>query len=1047
MKKEEAVRNFVRTNYKLLTQKETFDRKRYKEMKNIYFGKQLRYRFGVPHDKEICNCLVELLIKAQRISDKGILEQTISEVPFLRMNNIRADEYGSLIDLTAKKYAMKEATQEFSEFEKQERLLEHLEREHSREIEEKIKQKKEAYRKLPSVLDDTDFDEPEELPKEEETKEWWEELNLEGNPFPGPLEGFVLIDESLYDRIIVETPPIQWALNKIKKEQPDFFHKGYLLGGELSTGKTTFFDFMAPNLAKKHVEPIRIALSENISEAHYAQKFEKEISIKIAKTANKYAIPRPSHIIDFETARLLMLEIQDKGAKGFFIFIDDLHKSSNLNRVFNFLANLQIIKNELCRDQINAVFMVSGFPSWRDKIRRESALIGFFDASDELTLPEVTPELAAQAIKKRLQAFSINPERELMVKAEFLRTIFRKTKTEIGQHAHVGFRRYIQEAVRHFEERKFDILRIDFTRLDERTTQGIKRTLEVDNDFKGSIDKLVFGGGIKKKEVRETTLKVLCEIYLRKGVSEGEDIFDKNMFSFKQLSKSGLIQKYDRRGELVWKVSPFLEELNKKVIAKFSLSMEDYLVPIYSAPTQTIRRKKIERNRVETFERDLRQWRGELEPVIVLILRTALRMYSEYIFPFAEANSEKLRSLQGMPEIAKIEECIWTMMKCIITFESPRLFEICGESNILGWKLRHRTLECSPHFISMAHNLKKHQIEETDVARLIPFANDAFGELWSEFKESMNIYRSCHVKSCEIPKRVLSTIYSEYSNILSITRPREEYFKSLSKLVGNIEEIIRQYLLVSCSLIFGPHHVRIKYYPEDIKKYITKNIPSSSTSYESYNEFENLNRGQYRFLFTQIARTSELYRFIIEPLIKNWDSQDISSFFDLFGELNIIAGHTKTISLEDRKKDVPTFFRLACRLISAISTRLRSLLIFSSTMLRSNGKIFVVFGYEYKRNRKVIRIAKVEETTDVPSAIYHHEITSVLRTNGINKIMENSDNVFGSVELDLLNIEETAIKFNTSYCKSIALIANLVAHDKVRVIPLYGTNICLEKMS
>ena len=83
---------------------------------------------------------------------------------------------------------------------------------------------------------------------------------------------------------------------------------------------------------------------------------------------------------------------------GFFVFIDDLHKHIDSNRVFNFLANLQITKNNFSRDGINVVFVVAGFPSWRDKIRQNSALTGFFDAADELTLPEVTPELAAQTI-------------------------------------------------------------------------------------------------------------------------------------------------------------------------------------------------------------------------------------------------------------------------------------------------------------------------------------------------------------------------------------------------------------------------------------------------------------------------------------------------------------------------------------------------------------------------------------------------------------------------------------------------------------------------
>jgi len=1046
MKKEEAIRNFVRTNYRLLVHREGFDRGRYKDIKNAYFGKQLQHRFGIPRDKEICNCLVDFLIKAQRISDGEILEQAISDSPFLKMNNIKANNYIAIIDLAARKYAIKEETRELQEAEKQEKLLNWIKREHAKEVEELIQQKKEEYRRLPSILDDTDFDEPEELPKEQEEREWWEELKLRENPFPGPLDGFFQIDKSLYNEIIIETPPIKWALNEVRKQQISIFHRGFLLGGEFGTGKTTFFDFISPHLTIRRIEPIRIAPSENISEAHYTQEFQKEMCMQVTKIANRYNLPGTSRIIDFEEARLLMLEIQSSGIKGFLVFVDDLHKKTDLNRVFNFLANLQTTKNNFTRDGINVVFVVSGFPNWGDRIRRNSALTGFFDASDELTLPEVTPQLAAQAIKKRLQAFSLNPEKELAVKEEFLQTVFKQVSAEIGR-TNIGFRPYIQEAVKYFQERKFDILSIDFTELDESTTEAIKQTLEAHNDFKRSIDKLVFGGRIKKKEVREITLKVLCETYLRKGVSENEDIFNDNKFSFKQLRKCGLIQKCDRKGKLVWGASPFLEELNKKVIEKFSLSMEDYLVPIYSTRTQRIRGKKGKQNIVQGFRRDLKGWKDELERSILSNLGIALGMYSEYVFQIAETDAKKLRSLQEMPSIDRIEECIWTMMKCVIRFESPRLFDLCGESNILGWTLRHRTLEYSSHFISMVRSLKKETITEADIARLISFANDAFVELWNEFKQSVKIYGSCHVKCCKITKRVLKTVYSEGNIILSSMRPRREYFEFLDKLVGDIEQTIRQYLLVSCSLIFGQCHVRVKYYPEDIKSYIVKKISSSSTSYESYNEFENLNRGQYRRLFTQIGKTSELYRFIIHPLIKNWDSQDTSSFFDLFGELNIITSHMKTMSVEDIKRDVPTFFRLACRLISAISDRLISLVVFNSTILRSNGKTSVVFGYNCEKHGKVMRIAETEEATDLPSAICHHDITGACSAGSTSKIMDNSNNVFAGVELDLMDIEETRIKFGTTYCESIALITNLVANGEVRVIPLYGTSICLARIS
>ena len=124
MKKEDAIKNFVRRYYRILYEKESFDRTRYKDLKRVYFGKELQHKFGIPRDKEICNFLVDFLIKTQRISDKETLEKIISESPFLKMSNIRADDYTALMDLVTKKYAIKEDMQGLKEVERIEKQLE-----------------------------------------------------------------------------------------------------------------------------------------------------------------------------------------------------------------------------------------------------------------------------------------------------------------------------------------------------------------------------------------------------------------------------------------------------------------------------------------------------------------------------------------------------------------------------------------------------------------------------------------------------------------------------------------------------------------------------------------------------------------------------------------------------------------------------------------------------------------------------------------------------------------------------------------------------------
>jgi hypothetical protein len=1048
MKKEDAIRTFVQKNFSLLKERENFDNKTYRASKKMFFGKELKYKYGNPPDKEICNCLVEYLIKTYKISSEAELEEVIAGTTFLKVNNIKVENYVLLIDSITKKYDIGEEIKGLKDIEKHDRLLEQIKKERTKEIDELIEQKKEEYRSLPSVLDHEDFSEPEIVTPQRTSREWWEQLNLRENPFPGPLDGLFLVDKSIYDEIIVETPPIQWALRKldsISNGNMDIFHRGYLLGGEFGTGKTTFYDFLSLHLTMNHIEPIRIALAENISEAHYVQRFEKDICIEIAKIARKFSVPLTNRIIDFEEARFLMLEIQSKGVIGFFIFIDDLHKNLDTNRVFNFLANLQITKNVLSRDTINAVFVVAGFPSWEERIRKDSALTGFFDAADMLMLPEVSPELAAQAIKKRLQAFSINPEREIGVKEEFLRTIFRRVSSEIGR-SNIGFRPYIQAAINHFQQNKFDILSIDFTSLDDSTIVQVRTKLESSDEFKKNIHALIFGTGIKKREVRELTLKILCEIYLRKGVSEDDPLFTSNRFSFQRLSQCQLIQKYDRKGKLVWDLPPYLMELNIDIRNQFNLSIEDYLIPTYSdlRPRAEVQRKR--EKKLEVFQKYLKEWGRRLDQVISGSLTDALDMYSRHISPYLEEDVNVLKLTEGLPEVEDLKKCVWTLMKAIIKFESPLLLEVPGESNMLGWSLRHRTLEYSQHFITMAENLKKGANEKRDITRLLSFAKEAFDELWMEFDQSLNRFEKTRVRCSEIPRKVLKTLCSEEAHLLSVIKPRQEVFESFSKVVAVLEETVRRYLLVSCTLLFGPYHLRFKHYPESIRRYITKGGVPSAISYESYNEFENLNRGQYRLLFTQVQRSSLFYRQVIEPVIDRWDSLDIETFFRLFGDFNIIAAHSKVSSIEDVRKDMLTFFRLACRFISCVSARLRELVFMKNTILLHNGEISVVFGFQHRLGQETKRILDSMKDPDIPSGFHQFRFPKDQIEKGIDEILEHSDNAFGTVELDLLDIEETSIKCRKRYSEAIPIIAIAAVLDKIRGIPLYGTDICLMRI-
>ena len=207
--------------------------------------------------------------------------------------------------------------------------------------------------------------------------------------------------------------------------------------------------------------------------------------------------------------------------------------------------------------------------------------------------------------------------------------------------------------------------------LEPEVAQGIRETLEENDEFTESINKLVFGGGIKKRKVRERALRILGEIFLRRGVTEDEEFFKTNGYYFEKLREVGLIQKFQREGDgnisLVWNISPLLSELNNTIISKFHMSIENYLVPVYLAITPRAMQK---RNRVQAFERDLVRLRKVLDSSYITNIQKALTGYSEHIFQFTKSPQRKSLSPDTLPTIDIVKEPVWLMMKSINQYES-----------------------------------------------------------------------------------------------------------------------------------------------------------------------------------------------------------------------------------------------------------------------------------------------------------------------------------------------------------------------------------------
>jgi len=156
--------------------------------------------------------------------------------------------------------------------------------------------------------------------------------------------------------------------------------------------------------------------------------------------------------------------------------------------------------------------------------------------------------------------------------------------------------------------------------------------------------------------------------------------------------------------------------------------------------------------------------------------------------------------------------------------------------------------------------------------------------------------------------------------------------------------------------------------------------------------------------------------------------------------MNIITSHSKEGEAGETKRDIPTFFRLACRFIADSSLRLKDLILFENATINLEMKYFMTFGF-----RSDIIIDNIDNIDRIPQEIYRHDITESLSSKYLIDISNYYDNVFDCVEINLLEVEQTRIKFGKEYFQIISVLAYYLREGILISSPLYGPNIWIKQ--
>lgn len=928
MNRDQALNTYIKENLSFLTSLD-LDRKLIKSSVRDSFFIKHKKKFGLPKIGEICQYLVKFQIK------NGVPSETISDqidiCPVYKdLGNQQKKGLKRLIEsnyestLTDDEIAKIKGTQTYEAIREIEgdKLKQQIESSNKTLLDKKtalekdIEGKKEEFRNIPSILEEENIIEPEFDPEIEETKSWWERFYLKDNPFPGNKDGLSKIDSSLYDNVVVKTKPYTDLLNEIDKKLSNIFDTAYMLVGGFGYGKTTFQDYLIYYLTNIDVLPIRVTCLRSQPDGNgYLDSFTLRLIKELNREANaKETLP----LYEIDTVLELCKNIC-KTKKGIVVFLDDYHKHrAEFEAVYDFLGNLQILKNELTRNGSNVGFIVSAIPQWKMDLTEHQQMSGFFD-SRPIIMPDPTPELITEVFNKRIAAYCYDSSPR-KIQLDFVEQVFKKSNH------HGNYRDYLNLIIEELENNNLAIVSSPI-QIAETELKEIENIYRNRSTVWSPIQKLIYGSKFRRfnNEQIAKCLELLVMVSTQKRINEREKIFVDNAFYFSRLKDVGLITKRKDTAAsngFNWVASKGIEVCVERVYEKFGYYLSDYLLKIFAHKKQNMPLRGLKDKHSEdisSFKKFISEKKNKLPQSCIESIDAALVLYDR----FDVEPSDRSKTDQAISDI-----------RTAIALLGSATFEIDGHEVFFRENLVENIGEQweSHHFADevISETLKKadqYDLDQTSInyASTTKLAKDTFKEILENLKETISditdsqphSFGCKHVQSNLNPSNMQT--FGDTKHAL-FSANRHQIFGHISKVTNHLELFFRNYLYLTTNLVFGEKRYFDHVPGNDNKSYAYKNTSASSSP---KNLYSGLTRSQYRQIFTQGNMIKSL---IYSRLPIEWDTSTWDTFFNIFAEENINTSHQKLddVGQQSRSRYV-TYCKLAVDLIVAMNKQISTI--------------------------------------------------------------------------------------------------------------------------
>jgi len=939
----------------------------------------------------------------------------------------------------------------------------------TQELDEIISQKEIEIENVSNILliDDEDLLEDEIQDGIGPLQKWWKKIGLLSDPFN--TNGLQTIKKEDYDEILVDNAAIKKA-----KEFRTGIKESFLLGtnymilGKLGTGKTAVVDYIKEFSVEQKIESFVAKMPQAYSVDEMNQQFFHLMYLNLKQWYRKNNIPLEkmgsAGQADFILGLDEIINEHSQGSlDGFFIFIEDLHKQKDEKIAFEFMSSLQALTESAFQFKLECSIILTGSPEWAKVVENDPKLTSVISTHNIIKIPDVTPAIATKAIGKRFEAFRKNKssfsEDQKDYKYVLAEKKIRMLTKVIDRKYHTGYRLYFQEIKKDLEAGNFDIFDVNPLKIDKMLSKEYSNLLKGYPKAKTILDKM-YNSRIKdskmpREKQRFLIFNLLAKIFSFNYVHNSHELIKGNinksvlyhLFKYCKAITMDIETKY-------WSPVESLHDFNKTLIMELNVGLEYFLTAYHLGD------KKKEKGKTESqkIEKEITEWNTRL------INYQSLLKDSDIISEIEAINHiDNLKKKIFVPyyEILKGYESIDIdeIKKLVeqVTYSDLKMLSPNINSNDPIQEaiyLRYETMEEEKRYFDNFHNVTDASLDNQRFLKAAVVHTEEIIECAlkrSIIHKKINnfaISPETKVNSFDLNRNFQKIIYEE-DEIISTSQ--------ISELQESFQDTIRKYLLFTATLSFGPYRKREKIlsktFPDNTKK--RKLRQKSSLIFEEIdpNEFEQIQRNEFKDYFTERTDSGIFSREVSKPLITKITREYLFDIIDQFADINIASSHNKEAEFGGKLSNNPNFIYNVLHLIKIILQTINEKMMDTQVLIEGEDNDYMCFANSYTdkacdRNFKDIKKKEIygQGEKGIIGIKDSEEFMSICNELGIycwkvNNIYENLFDIDGSSHLiDFTNKNNIAKSFgNMLYGAGIANLFYSVKKEEIAIKKIYGS--------